>query len=205
MSSPAVAGPVPGAPRDVRGLAAATIAFAIWGFLPLYLRPLASVPVLEVMAHRIVWCCLAALGWLAARGELGAVRQALADPYTRIRLFLSTALISINWLTYVWAVANGHVIEASLGYFINPLLNVLLGVIVLRERLNRAQWSAVALAALGVVYLTLQAGRLPWVALVLAATFGFYGFTRKVISVDAVPKLAAETSLLAPIATSYLL
>jgi chloramphenicol-sensitive protein RarD len=113
-------------------------------------------------------------------------------------------LITINWLTYVWAVANGHVVETSLGYFINPLLNVLLGVIVLREGLSRAQWLAVAVAGLGVAYLTVMTGHLPWIALTLAMSFGLYGFVRKVISVEALPGLATETLLLLPFALGYL-
>jgi chloramphenicol-sensitive protein RarD len=116
----------------------------------------------------------------------------------------SAALISVNWLIYVWAVGNGHVIDASLGYFINPLLNVVLGVLVLGERLNGAQKCAVALAAVGVVYLAVVTGRAPWIALSLAASFGLYGLIRKVIRVEAVPGLATETLLLAPFALLYL-
>ena len=137
----------PARPTAASGLAAAVAAFLIWGLFPLYLKPLAAVPALQIMAHRIVWCCLLVFGWLAVRGELGLVRAALADPVSRLRLMASALLISINWLIYVWAVNNGHVVEASLGYFINPLLNVVLGVLVLKERLNRAQWFAVGLAA----------------------------------------------------------
>jgi chloramphenicol-sensitive protein RarD len=187
------------------GLAAALGAFAIWGLFPLYLRPLAVVPTLQIMAHRIVWCCLLVFAWLAARGELGAVRAALANPSSRWRLTASALLISVNWLVYVWAVSNGHVVDASLGYFINPLVNVLLGVLVLSERLNRAQWAAVALAALGVVYLTIATGGVPWISLVLATTFGTYGLIRKVVTVDSVPGLATETLLLAPLALGWLL
>ncbi len=157
------------------------------------------------MAHRIVWCCLLVFAWLALRGELGAVRRALADPVSRKRLTLSAALISVNWLIYVWAVTNGHTVEASLGYFINPLLNVVLGVFVLKERLNRAQWLAVTLAAIGVAYLTVITGRPPWIALALAASFGLYGLIRKVVAVESVPGLATETLLLAPFAVALLL
>jgi chloramphenicol-sensitive protein RarD len=192
------------APRSGGGLAAAIAAFAIWGLFPLYLKPLAPVPALEIMAHRIVWCCLLVFAWLAWRGEQGAVRAALADRGSRLRLTASALLISVNWLVYVWAVNSGHVVEASLGYFINPLLNVVLGVMVLHERLNRAQWLAVALAAVGVLYLTVVAGRPPWIALTLAASFGLYGLIRKVVRVEAVPGLATETLLLAPFALALL-
>jgi len=208
MPGPEPAAPssaIPPRPGAGSGLAAAVGAFVLWGVFPLYLKPLADVPALQVMAHRIVWCCLLVFAWLALRGELGAVRAALAHRETRLRLAASATLISINWLVYVWAVANGHVVEASLGYFINPLLNVVLGVFVLGERLNRAQWFAVALAALGVVYLTILAARPPWIALVLAASFGVYGFMRKVAQVESVPGLAAETLLLSPFALALLL
>ncbi len=192
-------------PSTGSGLAAALGAFLIWGLFPLYLKPLSSVPATQILAHRIAWCCLLVFAWLAWRGELGAVRRALADPGTRLRLVASASLISVNWLVYVWAVTHGQVVEASLGYFINPLLNVVLGVLVLKERLNRAQWIAVTLAALGVAYLTAFAGRPPWIALVLAVSFGTYGLIRKVAAVESVPGLAAETLMLAPIAVGWLL
>jgi chloramphenicol-sensitive protein RarD len=161
--------------------------------------------VLQVTAHRLTWGCLVAFAWLGVRGELGHVRAALADPRVRIRLFFSAALISANWITYVWGVANNRVVETSLGYFINPLFNVVLGVVVLSERLNRAQWSAVALAAFGVAYLTWSAGHPPWISLLLAFTFGMYGFVRKVIQVDALAGFGAETLLLLPFGIGYLI
>ena len=195
----------PASPHAGAGLAAAIAAFTIWGVLPLYLKPLAHLPALEIMAHRIVWCCLLVFLWLALRGEVPAVRTALASPGTRYRLMASAALISVNWLIYVWSIGHGHVIDASLGYFINPLLNVVLGVLVLGERLNGAQKFAVGLAAVGVVYLAVIAGRPPWIALALAASFGGYGLIRKVVKVEAVPGLATETLLLAPFALGFLL
>lgn len=191
--------------EDRSGLLAALSAFTIWGLLPLYLRPLAQVPALQITAHRIVESCLLVFAILAIRGQLGAVRAALADGKTRLRLIGSTVMISINWLVYVWAVGNGHVVDASLGYFINPLVSVMMGVLLLSERLNRAQWLAVALAACGVAYLTVATGRLPWIALVLALTFGTYGLIRKVVAVESVPGLAVETMLLFPLALGWLL
>jgi chloramphenicol-sensitive protein RarD len=193
-SPPPTAAPAPSGAG--RGLAAAIAAFTIWGVLPLYLRPLGELPALEIMAHRIVWSCLLVFAWLALRGEVGAVRTALATPGTRYRLMASALLISVNWLVYVWSVGNGHVVDASLGYFINPLLNVVLGVLVLGERLNAAQKFAVGLAAAGVLYLAIVAGRPPWIALVLASSFAAYGLLRKVVKVEAVPGLASETLLL---------
>jgi chloramphenicol-sensitive protein RarD len=186
------------------GLAAAVGAFAMWGLFPLYLKPLSGVPALQVMSHRIVWCCLLVFAWLALRSEAGSVMAALVNPGTRRRLAASALFISLNWLIYVWAVANGHVVDASLGYFINPLFSVVLGVFVLGERLNRAQWAAVTLAAAGVLYLAVVAGRAPWIALALAFSFGMYGLIRKVVVVDAVPGLATETLLLSPFALGFL-
>jgi chloramphenicol-sensitive protein RarD len=195
----------PARPTAASGLAAAIGAFVLWGIFPLYLKPLSDVSALQIMAHRIVWCCLLVFAWLGLRGELAAVRNALADPATRRRLMASAVLISMNWLVYVWAVTHGHTVEASLGYFINPLLNVVLGVLLLHERLSRPQWLAIALAAAGVTYLTVFAGRPPWIALVLAASFGTYGLIRKLVNVESVPGLAAETLLLAPFALGFLL
>jgi chloramphenicol-sensitive protein RarD len=203
MSTRAAALPVP--QSDPRGLAAACGAFFIWGLLPLYLKWLQAVPVLQVTAHRLTWGCVFALAWLGLRGELRSVAIALAQPATRVRLFASAALISINWVTYVWGVANDRVVETSLGYFINPLFNVLLGVVLLSERLNRAQWTAVGIAGLGVAWLTWIAGHPPWISLILAFTFGMYGFVRKVIQVDALAGLGAETLLLLPLGIGYLI
>lgn len=204
MSQPDPSSPVL-ARLDRRGLLAAIGAFAIWGLLPLYLKLLHQAPVFQIMTHRVVWCCLFVFGWLGVRGELGHVTRALADGVTRLRLFASAVMITINWLTYVWAVGNGHVVEASLGYFINPLVSVLLGVLFLSEKLNPRQWIAVALAALGVAWLTWQVGRPPWIALTLAFSFGLYGFVRKTVVVDAVAGLAVETLLILPFALAWLL
>jgi len=190
--------------RDRHGLPALLGAFTIWGLLPLYLRELQAVPPGQIMVQRLLWCCVFVLGWLQLRGELSEVRRALAQPATRWRLSASAVLISINWLTYVWAVSSGHVVESSLGYFINPLVNVALGVLVLRERLDRVQWAAVACAAAGVAYLTWLAGAPPWIALVLAASFGTYGFVRKTVAVDSMAGLGSETLLLAPLGLGYL-
>ncbi|HUE49028.1 MAG TPA: EamA family transporter RarD [Steroidobacteraceae bacterium] len=186
-----------------RGLAAATAAFGIWGLFPVYLHPLSGVPALQVIAHRVTWACLFIFGWLLLRGELGTL-SALTNARLVARLTLTAALISANWLVYVWSVTHAHIVDTSLGYYINPLVNVVLGVFVLHERLNRAQWTAVALAAIGVAYLTALAGRPPWIAAALALSFSLYGLQRKVISVDALPGLAIETLLLLPLAVGYL-
>jgi chloramphenicol-sensitive protein RarD len=187
-----------------KGFAATAAAFAVWGVFPLYFHLLHLVSPFQVIAHRVVWSCAFVLLWMAVRGELSMLRAALADRSVAWRLAVTATLITVNWLVYVWAIMNGHVVEGSLGYFINPLVNVLLGVLVLSERLTRAQWTAIALAASGVVYLTIVAGSPPWIALILAFSFGTYGLIRKVVKVEALPGLAIETLLLAPFAALYL-
>jgi chloramphenicol-sensitive protein RarD len=188
-----------------RGLAAATAAFTIWGLFPVYLHPLSRVPALQVIAHRVAWSCLFLFGWMLLRGGLGRVAATLSRPPLLAGLALSALLISCNWLVYVWGVTHAHIVDTSLGYYINPLMNVVLGVFVLRERLNRAQWIAVTLAAIAVLYLTVLAGRPPWIAGALAVSFSLYGLVRKLISVEALPGLATETLLLLPLALGYLL
>jgi chloramphenicol-sensitive protein RarD len=187
-----------------RGLAASLAAFVAWGIFPLYLYPLTGVPAIQFIAHRIVWSCVFLIALLLLRGELGTLTRPLTTAPLLARLVLTAFLISANWLVYVWAVSHGHVIDSSLGYFINPLVNVLLGVLVLGERLNRAQGTAVALAAVAVTYLTALAGHPPWIALTLAVSFSLYGLLRKTISVAALPGLATETLLLMPLAAAYL-
>lgn len=186
------------------GLSATAGAFAIWGLFPLYLRALAGVPAAQVVAHRVAWACVLVLGWMALRNELAGVREAFQRRGVLLRLAATAVLISVNWLVYVWGVTNDRVVETSLGYFINPLVNVVLGVIVLSERLNRMQWLAVTLAGVGVIHLTLTGGHVPWLALTLAVSFGLYGLIRKTEQVDALPGLAVETALLAPLAVGYL-
>ena len=187
-----------------RGLAAGIAAFTLWGLFPAYLHPLSAVPPLEIVAHRILWSCLFLMVVLLLRAELGRLTTTLGRPRVLAGLATSACLITCNWLVYVWSVTHHHIVESSLGYYINPLVNVLLGVLVLRERPNAVQWSAIALAALAVILLAVEAGRPPWIALALALSFGLYGFVRKVISVDALPGLATETLLLFPFAVAWL-
>jgi chloramphenicol-sensitive protein RarD len=181
------------------GIAYATLAFVMWGLFPLYFRHIAAVPPLEVVLHRSVWSLLFVVGVLAALRRFGWLRELATQPRRLISFALSALLLAGNWLLYVYAVQSGQVVEASLGYFINPIVSVLLGVVVLHERLNNAQWAAVALAAAGVLWLTVLAGRLPWIALVLACSFGLYGLLRKTASLGALEGLALETLLLAPL------
>ena len=184
--------------------AAAVAAYVMWGLFPLYWKMLAAVPALEVVAHRTAWGLVSVAAWVSLRGRWADARAVASHPRTILRLAGSAALIGLNWLLYIWAVIHDHVVEASLGYFINPLVNVLLGVLVLRERLGRAQWVAVALAAAGVAVVTLAHGRLPWIALALAVSFGLYGLARKTVGADAVVGLLWETALLTPLAAGYL-
>jgi chloramphenicol-sensitive protein RarD len=188
-----------------RGLLAALGAFAIWGLFPLYFHPLRQVSSVQVIAHRVVWSCLFVLAWIGIRGEMATLRATFADRSVVWRLAVSATLISVNWLIYVWGVTHGHVIETSLGYFIGPLVNVVLGVGLLSEKLSPAQWVAVALAVGGVGYLTVTTGSFPWIALTLAFSFATYGLIRKVVKVESLPALATETLLLAPLAAAYLL
>lgn len=177
-----------------QGLLAAAAAYFLWGLFPIYWRWLSSVPSLQVMSHRIVWCALFVIGYLFARE--GRVWLRTLDRKLLLMLSCSAVLISINWWLYIWAVNSGHVVETSLGYFINPLVSVLFGVVLLRERLNRLQWLSVAVAAAGVAYLTLRAGHPPWIALTLAFSFGGYGLIRKLAVVPSITGLAVESGLL---------
>ena len=188
-----------------KGFTATAAAFTMWGVFPLYFHALHQVSPFQVIAHRVVWSCLFVIIWMTMRGELSSLRAALADRSVVWRLAASATLITVNWVVYVWAIMNDHVVEGSLGYFINPLVNVLLGVALLSERLTRAQWTAVALAATGVAYLTIVARSPPWIALTLALSFGTYGLIRKVVKVESLPGLATETLLLLPFAVVYLL
>jgi chloramphenicol-sensitive protein RarD len=191
--------------KTSKGFTATAAAFAIWGVFPVYFHPLRQVSALQVIAHRIVWSCMFVLAWMAMRGQLSVLRATLANRSVVWRLAITATLVTINWTVYIWAVTHGHVLESSLGYFINPLVNVLLGVALLSETLSRMQWTAVALAASSVVYLTVVAGTVPWIALTLAFSFGTYGLIRKVVNVDSLPGLATETLLLLPFAAAYLL
>lgn len=192
-------------PHANQGLIPAASAFVIWGAFPLYFHALRSVPPTQVIAHRIVWSCVFVLVWMYLRGDLAGLRRAFQDRGVVLRLAATATLITLNWLTYVWGVMHGRVVETSLGYFMGPLVNVLLGVVLLSERLTRAQWTAVGLATLGVGYLTVMAGGLPWIALTLAFSFACYGLIRKVVKVESLPGLAIETLLLAPLALAYLI
>jgi len=192
-------------PTPTAGPLYAASAFVIWGLFPLYFQFVRHVPPLELVLHRSAYSLCFVLMLLAWRGQWAWLGETFRQP-RRVALFALTAsLVAANWLIYVLAVQSGQVVEASLGYFINPLFNVLLGVLVLRERLRPLQWLAVALAAAGVLWLTWQAGRLPWIALTLALSFSLYGLLRKTAELGPLEGLALENILLAPIVLPALL
>ena len=206
MRVPPATDTTPGDLHEARiGAAYALGAFLIWSGVPLYFKLVASIPATEVLGHRVLWSLLFVTLLLAGRRHWSGVGTALADPRLRRRLALSSLLVSINWLVFIWAIANDHLLDASLGYFINPLVNVVLGVLLLGERLRRLQWIAVLLALAGVANLVWQHGSLPWIALTLAFSFGGYGLVRKQTPVDSLSALFVETLLLAPLALAYLL
>jgi chloramphenicol-sensitive protein RarD len=179
-------------------------AYAVWGLLPLYFWILQGVGAGEVVAMRVIWSVvlLAGLTLVLRRGQ--QLIAALRNPRALGLLSISAALISVNWLVYVWAIHHGHVLEASLGYFLNPLVNVLIGIVLLRERPGAAQLVAIAFAAIGVAVLAVGAGQGIWISVALALSFGFYGFVRKVAPVESLEGLTIETTLLAPFAAAYL-
>lgn len=187
------------------GILYATLAYIAWGLFPLYFHQLAAVSPLEVIAHRTVWSMVFVALLLVARRQLGWIAPLLRQPRLVGAFALSALLLSANWLIYVWAVNNGHVVDSSLGYFILPLVNVAMGYAFLHERPRSGQWLAVAIAAAGVLWLTWQGGHLPWISLALALSFGFYGLLRKTAVLGALEGLALETALLAPLALGALL
>ena len=183
-----------------KGILSAALAYICWGLFPLYFKQLADIAALEVLVHRVLWSLVFLLLVLSARRQWAWLNQARRQPRVLGAFFVSALLLSVNWLIYIWAVTHGHVIEASLGYFITPLVNVLLGYTVLHERLRPVQWTAVALAAVGVLWLAVQGGQVPWIALVLACSFGGYGLMRKTATLGALEGLTLETMLLSPLA-----
>ncbi|WP_426416804.1 EamA family transporter RarD [Aestuariirhabdus sp. LZHN29] len=190
--------------ESTTGIFYAIAAFTFWGIAPIYFKAVAHVPPLEVLAHRILWSVVLLLALLSISSQWSLTRQILADRRKLKLLLLSALLVGANWLTFIWAVSNERILEASLGYFINPLVNVVLSMVFFSERLNRGQTIAVLLAVAAVGYQVIVLGSIPAVALVLALSFGFYGLVRKKVAVAAVPGLAIETLLLLPLCLGYL-
>jgi chloramphenicol-sensitive protein RarD len=202
----------------VRGIWYAAFAYGLWGLVPIYWKLLRDIPALQLICHRIVWSCVLLLILITVRLKPGPLTRQprwggkpdTTYDWVRSRraavIYSAAALvIAVNWFVYVWAVNRGFILQASLGYFINPLVNVVLGVIVFREKLRPAQWGAVALAAAGVLYLTVTYGSIPWIALTLAVSFGLYGLVKKMAPLGSVEGLALETSILFLPAAAYLI
>jgi chloramphenicol-sensitive protein RarD len=191
--------------QQLAGVLAAATAYLIWGLFPLYFHALQGVPAAEVLAHRVAWSALFMAALVTTLRRWPSVLVQLRRPGVMRGLTASALFISTNWLVYIWAVQSGRVLEASLGYFITPLISVLLGVVFLREPLSRRQVVAVALAAAGVLWLVAWVGKVPVVALTLGVSFGIYGLLRKRLPVDAIAGLLAEVAVLAPLAVGWLL
>lgn len=187
-----------------RGTLIALSAYIAWGLLPIYWKTIEQVPPQEILSHRVVWSFVVVLGLLALQRNGGLLRRVAARPALAVPLVGSAALLAVNWFTYLWANNNGHIVETSLGYFINPLVTVLLGVVFLRERVRGWQGVAIGLAFAGVAYLTISHGSLPWIALTLALSFGFYGLIRKTTTLGSVEGFTVEMSVMFVPALAFL-
>ena len=185
------------------GILSAALAFLCWGLFPLYFHAIGDVPAMQILANRMLWSLAFLLIVLGLRRQWSWLHQ-VRQPRIFWSFVASALLLAANWLLYIWAVNNGHVIEASLGYFITPLVNIMFGFLLLKERLRPFQWGVIALAALGVAWLTWQSGSVPWVSLFLAATFGGYGLLRKTAALGALEGLSFETMVLFPLALAYI-
>lgn len=188
----------------LNGVLSAGLAFVIWGAFPIYLRALQGIPPLEILANRVCWSVVFLSLLLLARRQWGWLTQIRNNPKLLLSFMASALMLTMNWVIYIWSVNAGQIIDATLGYFITPLVNVLFG-LMLGERLRRGQWASVALAASGVVWLTVSAGQLPWIGLMLAASFGLYGMLRKTAALGALEGLSIETLIILPAALGYLL
>ena len=182
-------------------------AYILWGILPIYWKLIDEVPALEILAHRVIWSFIFVLiiVVILKRKILKNFFQVqMSQKKTWLGLFLASLFISINWFTYIYAVNTNHIVEASLGYYINPLIAVLLGVFVLREKVNKMQAISFVLAGIGVLYMTISVGKIPWISLILALSFGFYGLSKKLIKVDSILGLLLETLFILPFALLFL-
>jgi chloramphenicol-sensitive protein RarD len=177
----------------------------LWGLLPVYWKTLQDIPAYEILCHRMIWSFFFLYTILAIKKQWKWLRRIPADRKALITYMVTASILGVNWFIYIWAINSGYLVEASLGYFINPLVNVLLGVIILKERMRIGQWAAIAIAALGVLYLTLDYGHIPWIALVLAFSFGFYGLLRKIGPLNSLEGLSAEMTILLIPAVIFLL
>jgi len=192
--------------RDPRltGLLYGVAAYGWWGFVAVYFRIIRHVPAPEILAHRIVWSVLVLAILVAAKNRWSSIRDVLRSRRMRLHLGASTVLIAVNWFVFIWAVASGNLLQASLGYYINPLVNVIFGYAFLDERLRPAEKLSVAIAAFGVAWMTWSVGSMPWISLTLAVTFALYGLVRKLARVPSLEGLTIETTILFPLAGGYL-
>ena len=191
--------------QSLVGAFAALAAFSMWGFFPLYFKAVSHLPAFEILAHRIVWTVFFVGMLIIITGNLKNVHAVFANRKLLATLLLSSLLISLNWLVFIWAISHDMVLQSSLGYFINPLVNVALGLIFLKERLRLLQWVAVGLSVIGVGNLIIQHGTIPWAALTMAISFGLYGLVRKIAVVDAQTGLFVETTIILPPVLAYLI
>jgi len=188
-----------------RGIHYAVEAYVLWGLLPIYWKAIQTLSAREILSHRVVWSLMVIVIMLSYRKDWKWLQNAITNPVTLITFLGTACILALNWLTYIWAINSGYIVETSLGYFINPLVNVFLGVIFLRERPRFWQWIAIMVAASGVLYLTVGYGVFPWIALTLASTFGIYGLLRKTASLNALEGLSMEIGILFLPALAYLL
>jgi len=176
-----------------KGVLYSASAYLLWGLLPIYWKLIKHVPSQEILLHRMVWSFVFCLILLSLKGNWAWIQKLATNKWQILASLGSAAILAVNWMTYIWAVNHGFIVEASLGYFINPMINILIGVIFLQERLRKGQIGAISLAACGVLYLTIMYGSFPWIALTLAFTFGFYGLVRKISSLESIEGLCVET------------
>lgn len=192
-----------------KGILFVSGAYIIWGLLPVYWRQIGTVSPYEIIAHRIFWSFIFMVLYILFTGRWQYLKMNLtfifSDRKKALSLVAASIIISINWLTYILAVNQGHILEAGLGYYINPFVSILLAFFILKERFSKGEWLAIFIVSLGVIYMSLGVGHIPWLALTLAVTFGVYGLIKKTINIDATYALAVETAVLAPIALLYIL
>ncbi len=186
------------------GIVYALSAFFLWAVAPIYFKEMSFVPATEILAHRVIWSCVIVFVLIILLRYTGALKKVLQSPKTLMAMLVSTLLIGLNWGTFIWGIQNNKMLSASLGYYINPLITILLGVVFFKNKLDRVRIIAVGLCFCAVVFEVIQFGSLPWIALSLAITFGFYGLVRKKVAVDSFTGMAIETAILLPIALLYL-
>ncbi|MGO2234934.1 EamA family transporter RarD [Marinomonas sp. UCMA 3892] len=187
------------------GILYALTAFTLWAIAPIYFKEMSFIPAQEILAHRIIWSCLLVMILIVLLRYTDALKVVLRSPKTLAAMLISTALIAFNWGIFIWAIQNNKILSASLGYYINPLISILLGVMFFKDKLDRVKKAAVALCFCAVAFEVIQFGSLPWIALILATTFGFYGLVRKKVAVDSFTGMAIETAILLPFALVYLI